>query len=276
MNEAEDITKKSNSNLAFAFICLPKQRRADMVTLYAFCRIVDDLADSPDLPAEEKISGLAEWRACFTDTPPASPSQLQRATLQLRDRYRIDNQHFLELIDGCASDLEPSRRFDNWQQLEQYTYQVACCVGLISIKIFGCTSPISEKYAVSLGHALQLTNILRDVGEDLDDNRRVYLPLADMEKFGYSEQDLIAKTYDQRFIDMMKHIANRAEKFYSEAVASLPAEDKKALRSSEAMRKIYHAILKKMQADKFQVFHQRYTLSKPRKAWLLLSSLLGF
>ena len=275
MNEAEDITKKSKSNLALAFICLPKQRRADMVTLYAFCRIVDDLADSPDLPMQEKTEGLSQWRACFTDSPPNKLSSLQGATLQLRDRYGIDNQLFLELIDGCASDLDPSRRFEDWDQLKQYTYQVACCVGLISIKIFGCTSPISEKYAVALGHALQLTNILRDVGEDLDDNRRVYLPLADMGKFGYSEQDLIAKTHDQRFIDMMNHIAQRAEQFYLEAVELLPKEDRKALRSSEAMRKIYHSILKKMQADKFQVFHQRYTLSKPRKAWLLLTSLIG-
>ncbi len=276
MKQAEDITKESKSNLAFAFICLPRQRRADMVTLYAFCRVVDDLADSPKLSHNEKTLGLEQWRACFTDSPPEQLTRLQKQTLELRDRYQIDNQLFLELIDGCASDLDPTRRFETWDELKKYTYQVASCVGLISIKIFGCSSRNSEDYAIALGHALQLTNILRDVGEDLADNRRVYLPLDDMRKFNYSEQDLVAKNHDQRFIDTMHHIAERAEDFYQQAATILPKADKKALRSSEAMRKIYHSILKKMQADNFQVFDQRYTLSKPRKIWLLVTSLLGF
>ena len=275
MSEAKLITKNAKSNLAFAFACLPKQRRNDMVSLYAFCRIVDDLADSPDIPMDEKTAGLQNWKECFTQPKHNSLTQPQQNILEIRDRYQIDNQLFLDLIAGCHSDLQPSRRFAEWQDLKKYTYQVASCVGLISIKIFGCKHPDSIKYAINLGHALQLTNILRDVGEDLSDNLRIYIPENDMIRFQYSERDLVGRVHDGRFIAMMQYISERAEYYYLEAEKSFHQQDAKALRSSEAMRKIYHGILKKMQKDNFQVFHQRYTLSKPKKVWLLLSSLAG-
>ena len=275
MSDAVEITKQSKSNLAFAFACLPRQRRKDMVTLYAFCRVVDDLADSPTLAQDKKIAGLAEWEACFSDSTPSTRSSLQYSILEIRDRYQIDNQLFLELIEGCKSDLRPSRRFSDWEDLKKYTYQVACCVGLISIKIFGCKSPDAEKYAIALGHALQLTNILRDVGEDLSDNLRIYIPEADMARFQYSEQDLVDRVYDDRFIAMMQYISERADHYYLEAEKHFPSEDSNALRSSEAMRRIYHGILKKIQQQKFQVFEHRCTLSKARKIWIVLTSFLG-
>lgn len=275
MSEAKQITKNAKSNLAFAFACLPKQRRNDMISLYAFCRIVDDLADSPDIPMNEKLTGLQSWKKCFSQPTHESLTQTQQNILEIRDRYQIDNQLFLDLIAGCHSDLKPSRRFAEWQDLRKYTYQVASCVGLISIKIFGCQHPDSEKYAVNLGHALQLTNILRDVGEDLSDNLRIYIPENYMIRFQYSERDLVGRVYDGRFIAMMQYISERAEHYYLEAEKSFHQQDAKALRSSEAMRKIYHGILKKMQADNFQVFNQRYTLSKPAKVWHVLSSLAG-
>lgn len=278
MSEAKQITKNAKSNLAFAFACLPKERRNDMCDLYAFCRIVDDLADSPEIPMAEKTAGLQSWKDCFSDPDALSRDDLtetQKNTLLIRDRYKIDNQLFLDLIAGCHSDLQPSRRFSDWEDLQKYTYQVASVVGLISIKIFGCTHPDSEKYAVNLGHALQLTNILRDVGEDLADNLRIYVPENDMIRFQYSERDLVGRVYDGRFIAMMQYISERAEYYYTEAEKNFHPEDAKALRSSEAMRKIYFGILKKMQADKFQVFDRRYSLSKPKKIWLLLTSLVG-
>lgn len=277
MSEAKQITKNAKSNLAFAFACLPKQRRIDMISLYAFCRIVDDLADSPDIPMEEKLSGLKSWMTCFSEPNINLEilSQTQKNILEIRDRYQIDNQHFLDLITGCQSDLKPTRRFAEWQELKHYTYQVASCVGLISIKIFGCIHPNSEKYAINLGHALQLTNILRDVGEDLSDNLRIYIPENDMIRFQYSERDLVGKVHDGRFISMMQYISERADYYYAEAEKNFHPQDAKALRSSEAMRKIYHGILKKMQADKFQVFHQRYRLSKPRKVWHVVTSIIG-
>lgn len=224
---------------------------------------------------DEKLSGLQNWKQCFSEQPPEPLTQTQQNTLEIRDRYQIDNQLFLDLIAGCYSDLKPSRRFAEWEDLKKYTYQVASCVGLISIKIFGCKHPDSEKYAVNLGHALQLTNILRDVGEDLSDNLRIYIPENDMIRFQYSERDLVGRVHDGRFIAMMQYISERAEYYYLEAEKNFHQEDAKALRSSEAMRKIYHGILKKMQADHFQVFDQRYTLSKPKKIWHLLSSIAG-
>ncbi len=277
MTEAKQITKKAKSNLAIAFACLPKQRRNDMISLYAFCRIVDDLADSPDISMDKKIAGLESWKACFSDPNInlESLTQTQINILEIRDRYQIDNQHFLDLIAGCRSDLQPTRRFSEWEDLKNYTYQVASCVGLISIKIFGCQHPHSEKYAINLGHALQLTNILRDVGEDLSDNLRIYIPENDMIRFQYSERDLVGRVHDGRFIAMMQYISERAEYYYIEAEKHFHQQDAKALRSSEAMRKIYHGILKKMQADKFQVFNQRYRISKPKKMWHLFSSLMG-
>jgi len=275
MSEAKQITKNAKSNLAFAFACLPPQRRDDMISLYAFCRIVDDLADSPAIPMDEKTSGLENWKQCFSQTHPQNLNFSQKSILEIRDRYKIDNQLFLDLIAGCQSDLQPTRRFNEWEELKKYTYQVASCVGLISIKIFGCQHPDSVKYAVNLGHALQLTNILRDVGEDLSDNLRIYIPENDMIRFQYSERDLVGRVHDGRFTSMMQYISERADYYYLEAEKHFHPQDSKALRSSEAMRKIYHGILKKMQKDNFQVFHQRYTLSKPRKIWLLLTSLAG-
>ena len=166
--------------------------------------------------------------------------------------------------------------FGNWEELKDYTYRVASIVGLISIRIFGCTSADSEKYAVALGHALQLTNILRDVGEDLDDRVRIYLPLNDMARFQYTERDLVARVYDGRFIHMMHYLAERAEAYYQEAISHIPECDKSALRAAEGMRRIYQGILYKMRADDFKVFEKRYSLPKWKKLYFLLGTQLGF
>ena len=159
--------------------------------------------------------------------------------------------------------------------MKKYTYQVASCVGVISIRIFGCTHPDSEKYALSLGHALQLTNILRDVEEDLRKDGRIYLPMDDFSRFGYTEEELRNHVHNDRFVAMMNSHADRAEALYREALGHLQAEDAKALKAAEAMRKIYHALLIKMRSDEFRVFTQRYSLSKARKTSILLSTLLG-
>jgi len=189
-------------------------------------------------------------------------------------RHDIPKKLFLDLIDGCTSDLQP-QRFGTWSELESYTYRVASCVGIISTRIFGCTHPDSEKYAIALGHALQLTNILRDIDEDLRNGGRIYLPLDDFTRFQYSERDIVGRVHDGRFIAMMAWHADRAEKFYQQALSYLQPEDKKALKAAEAMRKIYHTLLIKMRADGFQVFTQRYSISKPRKLAILLSTYIS-
>lgn len=242
-----------------------------MITFYAFCRVIDDLADDLDIPLESRVKGLEEWREGI-DNGFAAPDELQSEIVDLRQRYSISKQPFLDLIDGCSSDLHP-QRFQTWEDLKHYTFCVASCVGVISTKIFGCTHPDSEKYAISLGHALQLTNIMRDVHEDLENGGRIYLPLDDLTRFQYSEQDLKNYVYDDRFIAMMSHQAERAEALYNEAISLIQEQDKQALKAAEAMRKIYHGVLKKMSRDQFQVFKKRYSLSKAKKTAILLSTL---
>ncbi len=273
MTSAQEITRKAKSNLAFALSCLPRQRKRDMIIFYAFCRVIDDLADDLDTSYEQRNEGLTQWRNGI-EHGFDEPDNLQRGVVQIIDRYSIPRQLFLDLIDGCRSDLDP-QHFHTWEDLKEYTYRVASCVGLISTRIFGCTHPDSEKYAVALGHALQLTNILRDVEEDLRKEGRVYLPMDDFSRFEYSEEELRAHVYNDPFVNMMNAHADRAEALYQEAVGYLHSEDARALRAAEAMRRIYHALLTKMRADRFHVFDQRYSLSKAKKTSILLSSLLG-
>jgi len=274
MSSAQDITRKAKSNLAVTLSCLPKERKQDMIIFYAFCRVIDDLADDLNIPLAERQQGLNDWHQGIENGFTQS-DELQSEVAELIKKYDISPQPFLDLIDGCASDLEP-QRFATWKDLETYTYSVASCVGLISTKIFGCTHPDSEQYAVALGHALQITNIHRDVHEDLENGGRIYLPLDDLTRFELSEDDLKAHVSDDRFIAMMNYHADRAETFYQDAVAHLQSQDAKALKAAEAMRQIYHELLLKMRADNFQVFKQRYSISKARKAAILLKTLLPF
>ncbi|MDG0994181.1 MAG: phytoene/squalene synthase family protein [Akkermansiaceae bacterium] len=273
MASSQEITKKAKSNLAFALTCLPKQRKQDMVVFYAFCRVIDDLADDPGISVAERRAGLARWKKGLLNGFD-EPDELETEVAEIIGRYSISSQPFLDLIDGCESDLAP-QRFQTWDELKEYTYQVASCVGIISTHIFGCTHPDSLKYAVALGHALQITNILRDVGEDLKNGGRIYLPLNDMIRFQYSERDLIGRVHDGRFIAMMSYQADRAEALYQEAIDCLHQEDAKALKAAEAMRKIYQTLLKKIKADGFRVFDKRYRLSKTRKSAILIATLMS-
>ncbi len=272
MPAAKDITKKSKSNLAFTLLSLPKEARHDMITFYAFCRIIDDIADDPHQSVEKKETSLDQWSRSL-EKGIASPqlNPIQPDIFYLIQKYALDKNHFLEIIKGCKSDIYSEQKFGSWDELKQYTYRVASCVGLIAIKIFGCTNPLSEIYAEKLGHALQYTNILRDVGHDLKNGNRIYLPHQEMIRFQYSERDLVGRVYDGRFIAMMHYHAERAETYYREAQAAISPEDKHALRASEAMRKIYFNILQKMKADNFQVFTKEYKLSKLKKFYHLLT-----
>lgn len=271
MLSAEEITKKSKSNLAFAFLFLPKKRRHDMVTFYAFCRIIDDIADNLELATEKKEKLLERWfQSIEKNHADLELCSIQPDILTIIERYSLDKNHLLEIIKGCKSDISNNQKFGSWEELKKYTYRVASCVGLVSIKIFGCETSQSEIYAEKLGHALQLTNILRDVGNDLKNGNRIYLPHQEMIRFQYSERDLVGRVYDGRFISMMHYHAQRAEKYYAEAQDAISNKDKKALRASEAMRKIYFNILQKMKADDFQVFTKDYKISKLKKLYHLL------
>ncbi len=273
MSVASEITSRAKSNLAFALKILPRERREDMVVFYAFCRTMDDLADDPGMPAETRLERLDAWKNGLLSGFDA-PDEFQKEVISLRDRQQISNDLLIAIIEGCRMDVHP-QRFESWDDLSGYVWKVACAVGLVSIKLFGCTDPGSERYAVALGKALQLTNILRDIAEDLTNGGRIYLPLADLEKFQYPEQDLVARVYDERFLKLMAYEADRAEGFFREAAEALPVADQSALVPARIMGEIYHLLLEKMRAGNFHVFEKRYSVSKPRKLAILSKHLIA-
>ena len=267
MNEPEEITRRAKSNLAFAFLCVPRERRPDLNTFYAFCRVIDDIADDTTKPAEEKQAALEAWKkALERDDNPAG--SLESTVVAMRKRHSIDLELMQEIIRGCESDLAP-QRFAAWDDLQNYSYQVASTVGLILLPLFGASEEAHD-YAISLGYCLQLTNILRDVGEDLSNGVRIYLPLADLHRFQYTERDLVGRVHDDRFLALMNFEAERAERLFQETWSLLPPADRKALRAAEVMRKIYHALLQRMRDDQFRVFDRRYSISSFRKFSILL------
>ncbi len=265
-----EITSKAKSNLAFALRCVPPGRREHLISFYAYCRVIDDLADDLELPLAEKKKGLAAWKEVFTSgpNPELELPELQREILEVRDRYDIPTEYFTNVIEGCQMDLTP-QRFGTWDDLQEYTYRVASSVGLVCLPLFGADPARCKEYAITLGHALQLTNILRDVLEDLENGVRIYLPLHDLGRFTYTERDLIGRTYDDRFLAFMHYQAERAESLYTKASELLPPEDHKALLAPRIMHRVYHTVLQKMKADRFRVFEKRYRLSKLQKLAIL-------
>lgn len=273
MSTASEITRKAKSNLAFALRILPRERREDMVVFYAFCRTMDDLADDPGLAVAARAQSLDFWEKGITRGF-AAPDEFQREVVSLRDRREIPNELLVAIIDGCRMDLQP-QRFETWTDLSAYIWKVACAVGLVSIRIFGCTDSGSAAYAVALGHALQLTNILRDIEEDLTNGLRIYLPLEDLGRFNYTEQDLIGRVRDERFLALMAFEAERAEGYFREAIRAMPATDRAALVPARIMGEIYQLLLGKMRGDHFRVFEKRYRISKARKLAILSKHLIA-
>jgi phytoene synthase len=267
-NEAQQITKASKSNLALAFIALPKQRREDISVFYAFCRVVDDIADDPGSTREQRQTALDLWRAAL-ESPQANEPTLAPTVRDIIARYSLSVADFREIIAGMEMDLDGAR-YGTWEGLRLYCHRVASVVGLVSIGIFGARDPRSREYALSLGLALQLTNILRDVGGDLANEGRIYLPEEELARFGVSRDDLVAGRRTEGFLALMDFQAERARAFYHEAEKLLPPGDKKALIAAEIMRSVYSRLLEKMARDRWQVFDRRYSLHKLTKLWLVL------
>ncbi|MCX6876365.1 MAG: squalene/phytoene synthase family protein [Verrucomicrobia bacterium] len=273
MSAASEITRRAKSNLAFALNILPKERRDDTRVFYAFCRTMDDLADAPGLPPEQRQAALEAWQCGLRDGF-AAPDEFQQELVSLRERHQVPNALLLAIIDGCLMDLHP-QRFATRDDLSNYIWKVAGAVGLVSIRLFGCQDPASEHYAITLGHALQLTNILRDIGEDLANGSRIYLPLADLARFQYREQDLLARVYDERFLALMAEQAALAAGLFGEAAACLPAADRAALLPARIMGEIYQVLLRQMQRDGFRVFEKRYRVSTARKLAIFSKHLIA-
>lgn len=271
-SNAAEITKRARSNLAFALLSLPVERRRDMVSFYAFCRVVDDIADDDSAPEPARRERLKIWRTAV-ENHVRGVDPLLDEVLALAPKYEFDPALLIEIIDGVASDLGRAR-FETYEELLKYCYQVASAVGLVSIRIFGHRHPATRDYAIHLGYALQLTNILRDVGQDARETGRIYLPLEDLRACGVSESQILERRHDARFAALMEKQYERAKAFYEQAEKELPAEDRQAMVAAEMMAQIYFEILEKLKRQDFQVFERRIGLHPLRKGLILLGYLL--
>jgi 15-cis-phytoene synthase len=261
--KSAEITRQSKSNLALAFVSLGPERRRDMTTFYAFCRVIDDIADSEVLADEQKQTDLTKWRSWLRTAAADEPS-LAGELRELMTKYRLSAEMLDQIITGVEMDLHKSS-YDTFEELRTYCYHVASAVGLVSIEIFGYRNPRCKEYAVDLGLALQVTNIIRDVGKDLDKNR-IYLPMEDMERFNYSPAELRNKTYNEKFVRLVQFESERAKEFFRGAAAALPREDRHSMVAAEIMASVYRSLLRRMEKDRFRVFEKHYRLNKLEKA----------
>lgn len=274
MQVSEAITRKSASNLALAFILLPPRKRLGMSALYAFCREVDDVADDESTPLSVRRDKLNEWRqdirkACSGQTP-GLPVNLELQPFIQEHSLPLDL--FDELITGVEMDLS-IQRYETLEDLLLYCHRVASVVGLLSIEIFGYADPRCKDYAVHLGKALQLTNILRDVANDAE-RGRIYLPLRELRRFQVSESQILEGKFDENFERLAGFIAAAARDFYQKARETLPLADRPAMATAELMGTVYWRLLQKLEKRRFNSFDgPTARLTKPHKAALVLRML---
>jgi 15-cis-phytoene synthase len=277
MQDSRTITRKSGSNLAPAFVLLPRAKRDAMSALYAFCREVDDVADDESVPVENRRRQLAEWRAdvrraCDGGSPQFPVNRELQPVIQ---EYHLCFEHFDDLIRGVEMDLD-TKRYESYESLEVYCYRVASVVGLLSIEIFGYKNPACREYAVALGKALQLTNILRDVRTDAE-RGRIYLPLSELARFGVREEEILRFERSERFCLLAASVAGRARHFYQSARELLPPEDRRAMVAAELMGSVYWRLLQKLERQQFDVFGPTPTrLNKGQKLLLIFRSWFRF
>jgi phytoene synthase len=257
---------KSGSSFYYSFLFLPPERRRAITALYAFCREVDDVVDEVTDPGVAR-SKLAWWRveiaAAYAGTP---QHPVARALVPVIAAFGLPQEHFQAVIDGMAMDLERARYLD-FADLETYCHRVAGVVGLLSAEIFGCSQPATRGYARDLGIAFQLTNIIRDVGEDAR-RGRVYLPQADLARHGVSASALLQRTESAAFRAMMAEQVARARTWYARALEQLPAVDRAAQRPGLIMAAIYRSLLEEIERERFAVLDQRIALTPLRKLWI--------
>jgi phytoene synthase len=268
------LTRKSGSNFYYAFLFLPRPRREALYAVYAFCRIVDDVADlGTDAGAQRKE--LDRWRSeiarCYEGGELQDP--VARRLAEAVRAYPIPRAALEAVVDGVEMDLE-RRSYESFDALYPYCYRVAGAVGLCCIEIFGYRDPRAREYAVNLGVALQLTNIMRDIRSDALAGR-VYVPQRDLRQFRVTADDLRAGRYTDAFVALMEYEAARARHFYTTARAAFPAADARTLVAAEIMGRIYYALLAELEARRFQVLEDRVSLPARRKLGIALRTWLG-
>jgi phytoene synthase len=266
----QDKAAGSGSSFYYAFLFLPPPRRAAITAFYAFCREVDDVVDEvsdPGVAAAKLQWWRSEVQAAFVGTP---THPVLRALQPHQASFGITADHLLGVIEGCQTDLDQTRFLD-YPGLQRYCHLVAGIVGEVACNIFGRTQPATIDYAHRLGLAMQLTNIIRDVGEDAR-RGRIYLPLDDLKRFGVKASDILQRAapygYSERFTALMRFQAERARTAYATALALLPQADRQAQKPGLMMANIYRTLLEEVERGGFQVLHQRTSLTPLRKLWI--------
>ncbi|MEW7847227.1 presqualene diphosphate synthase HpnD [Massilia aurea] len=259
-------TVQSGSSFYYSFLFLPPERRRAITALYAFCREVDDTVDEATDGSVARIK-LAWWRTEVSKMYAGTPTHPVMLALQPHiATYKLEEQHLQAIVDGMEMDLDQSRYLD-YPGLQRYCWHVAGVVGILSASIFGYTNPQTLAYAEKLGLAFQLTNIIRDVGDDARKGR-IYLPVNELQQFGVTANDLLKLQHSDKFEALMAFQAKRAQAMYDEALALLPKEDRRAQRPGLMMAAIYRTLLDEIQRDGYHVLNQRISLTPLRKLWL--------
>ncbi len=257
---ATAITRNSNTSFYYSFSLLPKRKREAIHTVYAFCRTTDDIVDE-GRDGRNKYVLLRKWRMELGRALRGSSSYpLLNQLRATADVFHIPVEHFYELIRGMEMDLTKTR-YRTFGELQEYCYLVASSVGLMCRKIFGYKNESTRDYAINLGIALQLTNILRDLKDDAS-RGRIYLPLEDLERFGYSEEDLLENRYTPQFVELMQFECQRASRYFDLARAALNDEDKRFFFAARIMWSIYAHTLNRIAASNYNVFDRRISISK--------------
>jgi 15-cis-phytoene synthase len=264
----QDKAAKSGSSFYYAFLFLAPPRRAAITAFYAFCREVDDVVDEVSDPGIAATK-LAWWRGEVAASFAGKPTHpVTKALMPHTQAFDIRAEHLHAVIDGCQMDLDQSRYLD-YAGLARYCHLVAGIVGEVASGIFGRTSAVTVDYAHRLGLAMQLTNIIRDVGDDAR-RGRIYLPVSELKQFDVKAQEVLNRGYSERFTALMKFQAERAHRTYDEAFALLPDADRATQKPGLMMANIYRTLLREIEAGGFQVLHQRTSLTPLRKLWIAM------
>jgi phytoene synthase len=269
------IARESGTSFYYAFRVLSARKRRAIYAVYSFCRVVDDCVDEQ---GGRGAAGLADWleeaRRCYDGRP---QTELGRELAEAVARYPIPLACFEEIVAGCRMDLERSR-YASFEELLLYCRRVASAVGLACVEVFGYRNPATREYASELGVALQLTNILRDVGSDAA-RGRLYLPLEDLARFGVPEAELLAATRggprDGRIDALLRFEGERARERYALAALRLPEEDRRAMLSAQVMKGIYRELLARLESRGYPLAGPRVRVPGWRKAWVALAELAG-
>lgn len=257
---------ESGSSFYYSFLFLPAERRRAIIALYAFCREVDDVVDesTDDMVARSKLTWWRKEIQAMLANAPTHP--VTRALLPHLTTYQLEGAHLMAVIDGMEMDLNQTRYLD-FPALQKYCWHVAGVVGILSASIFGISNPQTKVFAEKLGLAFQMTNIIRDVGEDARKGR-IYLPVNELQQFKVTAADILNARHSPEFEALMQFQYERAQKLYDEALAILPPEDRRAQRTGLIMAVIYRTLLSEIQRDGFHVLNQRISLTPIRKLWL--------